>query len=56
MNPTARSSKMTNEAVAFLAVAIVIGMIFSGDVYGIIAGIAMLLLTAFEYFNGPVGV
>jgi hypothetical protein len=55
MSVTARSSKMTNAAVAFVAVSIVIGMIFSADTYGITAGIVMLVLTAFEYFNGPVG-
>jgi hypothetical protein len=32
-----------------------IGMIFSADMYGLIAGILMLILVAFEYFNGPVG-
>jgi hypothetical protein len=55
MSPTARSSKMTNEAIAFVVAAIVLGMIFSADLYGIIAGIAMLALVAFEYFNGPIG-
>jgi len=57
MSPTAvqRSSKMTNAGVAFVAIAIVIGMIFGHDTYAIIAGILMLLVAAFEYFNGPVG-
>jgi hypothetical protein len=55
MSPTARSSKMTNEAVAFVVAAIVLGMIFSADLYGLVAGIVMLLLAAFEYFRGPIG-
>jgi hypothetical protein len=33
----------------------VLGMIFSADMYGLIAGIAMLVLVAFEYFHGPIG-
>jgi hypothetical protein len=49
------SSKLTNAGVAFVAISILIGMIFSADMYGIIAGILMLILVAFEYFNGPVG-
>ena len=55
MRSIARSSKMTNAAVAFVVASIVLGMIFSADMYGIIAGIAMLVLVAFEYFNGPLG-
>jgi hypothetical protein len=57
MSPTAMqsSSKMTNAGVAFVAISILIGMIFSADMYGLIAGILMLILVAFEYFNGPVG-
>ncbi len=55
MSPVHSSSKMTNAAVAFVAVSIVLGMIFSADIYGIAAGVAMLVLVAFEYFSGPLG-
>ena len=57
MSPTAMqsSSKMTNAGVAFVAISVLIGMIFSPNTYGITAGILMLLVVAFEYFNGPVG-
>jgi hypothetical protein len=48
MSPTARSSKMTNGAVVFVVAAIVLGMIFSADLYGLVAGVAMLALAAFE--------
>ena len=34
MSPVHSSSKMTNAAVAFVAVSIVLGMIFSADIYG----------------------
>jgi hypothetical protein len=57
MSPTVvhRSSKMTNEGVAFVAISILIGIIFNPSTFGITAGIVMLLIVAFEYFNGPIG-
>jgi len=55
MSPTAVQAKMPNAGVVFVAISILIGMIFNPTVYGITAGILMLLLVAFEYFNGPVG-
>ena len=47
------STKMTNAAVAFVVVSILIGMIVSADMYGLVVGIVMLLIAAFEYFHGP---
>jgi hypothetical protein len=44
---------MTNAAVAFVVVSILIGMIVSADMYGLVVGIVMLLIAAFEYFHGP---
>ena len=55
MSPVRSSIKMTNEGVAFVAVSIVLGMIFSPNIYGISVGVLMLLLVAFEYFRGPIG-
>jgi hypothetical protein len=55
MSPVRASIKMTNEGVAFVAVSIVLGMIFSPNIYGISVGVLMLLLVAFEYFRGPIG-
>lgn len=57
MSPTAAqaNSKIPNGGLAFVAISILIGMIFNPTTYGIAAGILMLLLVAFEYFNGPVG-
>ena len=54
MSPTAVQAKMPNWGAAFVAISIVIGMIFNSTTYGITAGILMLLLVAFEYSNGPV--
>jgi hypothetical protein len=49
-------TKMTTEGFVFLAIAIALGMIFSGgSMYGILAGIAMLILVGIGYFTGPVG-
>jgi hypothetical protein len=55
MSPTAVQAKIPNGGVMFVAVSILIGMIFNPTTYGIAAGILMLLLVAFEYLNGPVG-
>jgi hypothetical protein len=55
MSPARPSTKMTNEGVVFVAVSIVLGMIFSPNIYGISVGVLMLLLVAFEYFRGPIG-
>ena len=52
MSPARPSTKMTNEGVVFVAVSIVLGMIFSPNTYGISVGIVMLLLVAFEYLRG----
>ena len=55
MSPARPSTKMMNEGVVFVAVSIVLGMIFSPNIYGISVGVLMLLLVAFEYFRGPIG-
>jgi hypothetical protein len=52
---SALRSEVTNEGVAFVAMSIVLGMIFSPNIYGISVGIVMLLLVAFEYLRGPIG-
>ena len=55
MSPTAQqrtpSSKMTNAATVFLAVAAVLGMIVGADTYTLGAGIAMLILVGIDYFR-----
>jgi hypothetical protein len=55
MSPVRASTKMTNEGAAFVAVSILLGMIFSPNTFGIGAGIVMILLVAFEYLRGPIG-
>jgi hypothetical protein len=46
------TTNMTGEAVVFLAVSIVLGMIFGGGMYAIVAGVVMLALVAAVYFAG----
>jgi uncharacterized integral membrane protein len=47
---TQPASKMSNEAIWFLATAIVIGMAFGASWFAIIAGIVMLIMVAVIHF------
>jgi hypothetical protein len=46
------TTNMTGEAVVFLAVSIVLGMVFGADTYSITTGVVMLALVAAVYFAG----
>ena len=48
------TTNMTGEAVVFLAVSIVLGMVFGADMYAIVVGVVMLALVAAVYFAGVV--
>jgi hypothetical protein len=59
VNPTTNTRRdptrnLSGEAVVFLIVAIILGMVFGRDMYAIGAGVAMLALTAAVYFGGIV--
>jgi site-specific recombinase XerC len=53
--PEMTASATNSRAACSAWSSIVLGMIFSPNIYGISVGVLMLLLVAFEYFRGPIG-